>query len=303
MSPRFLSKPARHLAFRDLSDKYQDFMLSRHAKRCTQSTIYHYEKNLMDFLLHAQQDGCQSCAALTVFHVRKYLAELAAQGKADRTCHAAARVIKTFVRFLNKDYHFPLIEFDMPKLSHKRLLVLNAEQVRQIIFACNTRDKAMVMLMADSGLRNSEVCFLNWGDLNMENGLLSVHQGKGQKDRSAVVGATTRRALLKYRRTIPNDTDEAPMFQANYNHGHKRLTRTGLLLIYKRLSKLTGIQVTPHAMRRTFVILSLRRHMDAGHIQAMLGHATLDMVYHYAQLEDEDLIQAHKQSGPVDDLF
>jgi len=43
--------------------------------------------------------------------------------------------------------------------------------------------------------------------------------------------------------------------------------------------------------------------MDAGHIQAMLGHASLDMVYYYAQIEDQDLIRAHSESSPIDDLF
>jgi site-specific recombinase XerD len=42
--------------------------------------------------------------------------------------------------------------------------------------------------------------------------------------------------------------------------------------------------------------------MDVLHLQAMLGHASLDMVQHYAQMIDDDLLQAHQAHSPVDNL-
>ncbi|MGA7192614.1 MAG: tyrosine-type recombinase/integrase, partial [Anaerolineales bacterium] len=61
---------------------------------------------------------------------------------------------------------------------------------------CNTRDKALILVMVDTGLRRSEVLNLNWGDVEMITGLVRVVRGKGGKARSAVIGAATRRALL-----------------------------------------------------------------------------------------------------------
>jgi hypothetical protein len=51
-----------------------------------------------------------------------------------------------------------------------------------------------------------------------------------------------------------------------------RLIGSGILPILQRLSKGTGIQVTPHASRRTFVILSLRNGMDVLHLPGRLRH-------------------------------
>lgn len=76
--------------------------------------------------------------------------------------------------------------------------MLTAEKLQQIARACNMRDKAIVLFMADSGLRRAETVNLNWGDVDMQSGLVRVRQGKGKKDRSAVIGATARRALLAY---------------------------------------------------------------------------------------------------------
>jgi integrase/recombinase XerD len=76
----------------------------------------------------------------------------------------------------------------------------------------------------------------------------------------------------------------------------------GLLQIVRRLVKKTGIFFTPHALRRTFTILSLRAGMDVLHLQALLGHASLDMVQHYAQMVDDDLLTEHRAHSPVDNL-
>lgn len=189
------------------------------------------------------------------------------------------------------------VKIEMPRLSKKRLPTLNAEELKRAIDSCKSkRDKAILLFLADSGLRRSELCKLNWTDIDMQTGLVKVRQGKGKKDRSAVISPTTRRALLQYRRTI---TVKEPLFLSRTG---ERLTGTGVLLIFRRLSKQTGLHITPHALRRTFAILSLRAGMDALHLQNLGGWASLDMVQHYAQMVDEDLLRAHNQHSPVEGL-
>ena len=158
----------------------------------------------------------------------------------------------------------------------------------------NPRDKAAVLLIADAGLRRAETIALNWGDVDMSTGLVRVVRGKGGKARSSIVGSATRRALLQYRRTLKDTSDNSPLFQTRDG--------TGLVQIFNRISKHCGIHVTPHALRRTFVILSLRAGMNVLHLQAMLGHASLDMVRHYALMVDDDLLEAHQAHSPIDNI-
>ncbi len=237
---------------------------------------------------------------VTARHVRQFIAELTSRGLQDTTVHDYARAVRTLLRFWHAEGYTPqLVKFDMPKLAKKRLLVLAAEQLSQIVKACNVRDKAVILFIVDSGLRRSEVIHLNWNDVDMQSGLVRVKQGKGKKDRSAVIGATTRRALLAYRRSKSTVDFDFPLFTTRDG---ARFTGSGFLRIFQRLTKETGIHVTAHALRRTFVILSLRNGMDPLHLQALLGHASLEMVYWYAQMIDEDLLQAHKAYSPVDNL-
>jgi integrase/recombinase XerC len=153
-----------------LTDAYTDFILSRQAKLCTPATLAFYKYTAGVFLAWIEQRGTTSPTEITARHVREYLAHLASEGKADTTLHDHARAIRTLLKFWHAEkYIAEAVTFDMPKLSKKRLLVLNADQLRQIVKACNVRDRAIVLFMADSGLRRGEVCALNWGDVDMQS--------------------------------------------------------------------------------------------------------------------------------------
>jgi site-specific recombinase XerD len=295
---RTKTKQEWSLASVALRDAYTDFILSRQAMNCTPSTLAFYRYTAGKFLEWIEQRGVTSPEQVTARYVREYIAELVSLGRKDTTVWDHARAVKTMLLFWHAENYIPApVRFDMPKLAKKRLPVLTAVQLKQIVKACNVRDKAIVLFMADSGLRRAEVINLNWSDVDMQSGLVRVRQGKGCRDRSAVIGATTRRALLAYRRTL-QDRDGV-LFQSRNG---ARFTGSGLLRIFMRLSRRTGIHVTAHALRRTFVILSLRAGMDVLHLQALLGHSDLTMVEHYAQMVDDDLLQAHRQYSPVDNL-
>jgi site-specific recombinase XerD len=281
-----------------LLDAYTDFILSRQAMNCTPITMSFYRFTAGKFLEWIAGQNITTPDEVTARHVRQFIAELTGRGLQDTTVHGYARAIKTLLRFwLNEGYITQQVRFEMPKLSKKRLSVLTSDQVKQIAQACNVRDKAIFLFMVDSGLRRAEVCALNWSDVDMSNGLVRVRLGKGQKDRSAAIGATTRRALLAYRRTLA--THEGALFKTQTG---TRLQGCTVLNIFRRLSKRTGIHITPHSLRRTFVILSLRAGMPAHQVQLMMGHTSLQMTLHYAQLEDIDLLEAHKLHSPVDNL-
>lgn len=299
LSPKTQTAKRWTLAQVEFTDAYTDFILSRQAKLCTPATMSFYKYTAGMFLSWVQ-DRAVSPAEITARHVREYLAYLAGKGNSGTTVHDHARAIRTLLKFWYAEKYIPApIVFDMPKPEKKRLPVLSAEELKRVLSFCDVREKAIILFMADSGLRRAEVCSLNWGDVDMQSGLVRVKQGKGRKDRSAVIGATARRALLAYRRQIENHNDKDPLIQGK---GGKRFTGSGLRAAFRRLSMASGILVTAHAMRRTFVILSLRAKMNPLVLQNLLGHADLQMVNHYAQMVDEDLLQEHKAHSPVDNL-
>ncbi|MGA2820291.1 MAG: tyrosine-type recombinase/integrase [Anaerolineales bacterium] len=278
-----------------LDTAYQDFVLSRQAMPCTDATMQHYRFTAGVFVTWLQLQGVTDPKDVTAGHVRQWQAENADRLK-DTSQHARARGVRTFLRFLHTEGTLPtLVKVQMPRLEKRRLPCLEADEVHRLLRDCDARKTAIIRLLADSGVRAAELCNLNWGDLNMQTGLLFVRRGKGRKDRTTVVGPKTRRTLLRYRSTLkPAPTAESPLIQGR---GGRRLAPCWLSHLVRKWGKRKGLYVTPHALRRTFAVQSLRGGMDLLSLQRLMGHADLSMTSHYVQLLDEDLIRAHEKAN------
>ena len=281
-----------------IREAYEDFVLSRQAMRCSPATLIHYQYSAGQFVAWLERAGIRALEEVGPQHVRRWLAEISLRGAKDTTLHAKARGVRALLRFWHAEGHIPHpVGVTMPKLEQRRLPSLDAPQLAVVLQACTKpRDRAIVHLLADTGLRRAEACALTWGDVDLASGLVRVVRGKGGKARSVVVGVRTRRVLLAYRRTVKHDPDR-PLLQTSTG---ERLKPAGLRMVFRRLSRRTGIPLSPHALRRTFAILSLRAGMSPLHVQGLLGHSTLEMTRHYAQMVDDDLMQAHREHGPMD---
>ncbi len=263
-------------------DIYQDFVLSREAKLCTEATMDFYRFTVGKFVefLNGRTP--------TAKDIREYLASL--EGLTDRSVFAHASGIRTFLRFSHAEGYLPEIRIDMPKVAKKRQPSLDADQLRRVIAVAQTnRDKAIVMVLADTGLRNAELLSLTWENIDFNTGLVRV-VGKGRKHRSIIIGAKARRALLKHRRS---DGRTGQVF---------KLRPAGLRQVFRRLSKRACIYCTPHILRRTFATLYLRGQGDVVTLQALLGHSSLETTRQYVYLTDEDLVSAHRRCSPIDNL-
>lgn len=301
MFPKTDEKQKGALASFDLRDAYTDFILSRQAMLCSPKTISWYSFTLGKVIEWMAENGITTPKEIEARHIRAYLSSMAGRGLADSYIHDHARAIRTLLEFFNSEKYITTpVTFQMPAIADKRLPCLSTEDVQKLLVNCQIpRDKALILLMVDTGLRRAEVCALNWEDVDVSSGLVRVVRGKGGKARSVVAGVSTRRSLLAYRRQLNPEPDQ-PLFQAK---GGGRFTPNGLRSLLLRVGKRAGVKVTPHALRRTFATMSLRAGMSPLHLQGLLGHSTIAMTLRYVNMVDDDLLEAHKTHGPIDNFL
>lgn len=161
------------------------------------------------------------------------------------------------------------------------------------------RDRAIILLLLDTGLRATELCSLKVGDVTLKTGRISV-QGKGAKHRYVWAASVTRHALWQYvsERAAGSDPSQ-PLFLSTGRN--RAIGRRWLARRLKKLGERAGVDgVYPHRFRHTFAVQYLRNGGDVFTLQILLGHSSLKMVRHYARLADVDTARVHSQASPVD---
>ena len=232
---------------------YLDFIQSRRSKGVSPNTISYHKYTSKRFAKWCDDRGI-SPSALQRRNVRAYLSELKVNGRSPHTIHGHFRAIRTMMRFALKEYGTPLIDFEGlgPVLTKPQLGVVRPEAFKKALEATKTlRDKVLLTVLYESGIRRAEAVSLNWGDLDFSDTIVEVtiREGKGGKSRTTFVGSKD--LLLEYRETIPHGAS-SPVI-VSLNNG-KRLTTWGIGLALKRISKKAGVKIRAHDLRRGFAV-------------------------------------------------
>lgn len=294
---RVVPRPARSA----LAVAMDDFLLDREAMGCTAKTLEAYRYALGGFVAAVDVTALMD---VTPSVIRQFLVDLGRRGLADTTVHLHARCIKTWCRWMVVEGLLPadpMARVSMPRLATRVLPALTADQVTALMGVASVRDRAVLLVLLDSGCRASEFVGLRVGDVDLRTGVVIVHQGKGRKDRVTFLGAKSRLALRRYLRTRGDLEDVAPLV-ANVETGEP-LAIAALQQLLVRIGDRAGISpLGPHLFRRTFALFSLRAGADLHSLAAMMGHAGVEVLSHYLDLQRDDLHEVHKRCSPGDRL-
>lgn len=187
-----------------------------------------------------------------------------------------------------------------PRVPHKLVEPLDDAAVRRMLDAASVRDRAIVLLMLDTGLRLSEVASLRRSDMRPD-GTAKV-TGKGSRERIVPIGNAACRALVRHLRQANVADSDGAVFLAR---GGGPLSARGIQQVFNRLKRRAGIpgRCSPHTLRHTFARAYLVNGGDVFTLQRILGHASLDMAKRYVALADVDLVARHRVASPGDRLL
>jgi site-specific recombinase XerD len=152
---------------------------------------------------------------------------------------------------------------------------IEPEEFEQLLLACTppgesgpmadraaVRNRAILWLLYDTGIRVWELCGLRVGDFDRRHGVITV-RGKGSKERRVALGANCLRNLLYYLdRHRPGEEELAEWGSAGEDHlflaeTRTPLTKNGVEMLFARIRKRAGItdkRIGPHILRHTFAV-------------------------------------------------
>jgi integrase/recombinase XerC len=280
-------------------------------------TVRAYLGDISALLEHAGQAGLAGLAELDIGAIRAWLAAQHGEGKGRATLARRAAAARAFTAFahsrgwLDSDpgplLGTPRIGRHLPSVlaQDQMIAVLDAPAVPRMApdagaaaIAC--RDTAIMELLYATGIRVSELCGLDLGDLDEERRMVRV-MGKGRRERVVPVGIPAARAVAQWRdtgrpRLVTTQSGAALFLGAR---GGRLGPRTARRVVHARIAAAGGVPDTsPHGLRHTAATHLLEGGADLRSVQEILGHASLSTTQIYTHVSVERLLSAYRQAHP-----
>ncbi len=246
--------------------------------------------------------------------------------RSERTIQTYARSARAFFHWLMRRDMVERNVFDQvtfPKVGRPLIQTITAEEFEHLLKACTppnesgpfaeraaVRNRAILWLFYDTGIRVSELCNLSLNALDRKHGVITV-KGKGSKERRIALGNVCQRHMYYYLDRHRPDTDELSEWGSpNEDHlflseTRSQLTKNGVEMLFKRLRQRAGItnkRVSPHILRHTFAIRYLKLGNDPFSLQELLGHEDMTTVKLYMHMNDDDIQEQKRKYSPGDHL-
>lgn len=293
-----------------ISKAIEGFLLSKSAEGLSKRTLITYEQQLAHLASYLEDKELEN---ISTHDLRKFIDYLRNDYKPTRwggdKKPLTARTVHNYWICLRSFYTWAVVEFEIPdalksipppKPNQAQTEPFSQDDVQRILSIAEKhtrepkRNIALILVLLDTGIRNSELCNLRTDDLDLRLGKLSV-EGKGAKQRHVYLGEKTKRALWRY---LAEREDEGFLF---LTRDKKQMRGIWVRTLIKRIGNKAGVRnAYPHRFRHTFAINYLRNGGDVFTLQILLGHSSLKMVRRYSQLAAIDAARVHRRVSPVD---
>jgi site-specific recombinase XerD len=293
---------------KNLESQLDVFLLSCRVDGLSIATLRNYSYQLGQFVAFCFQAGLKDAHDITTHHVRAFLLSLQEKNN-PISVHDYYGSINRFFNWMVEEGILPQNPMRnikpprMPKLTPKPF---SRRDIDNLLLLCSgnrfleVRNRALVFLFLDTGLRLSEAANIQLKDIDFERETIKV-MGKGAKERRVRIGKTTQKTILRY---LLMRSDNLPCLWVTEER--RPLTVAGVQIAIKKLcyrAEITDAKRGPHTFRHTAAINYLRNGGTEFTLQIMLGHSTLQMTRKYvSSLSEEDMFKAHRLASPVDNL-
>lgn len=240
----------------------------------------------------------------------------ASRGNSARSRNTRQAAIRSFFQYVAVNepqllHHCQRVLALPVKRYEKRAIdYLNREQTEALLAAPDPatwygrRDRTLLHLCVQTGIRVSELIALRRGDVVLGAGAHVRCRGKGRKERSTPLRTDTA-ALLRTWLAERGGADEQPLFPSNRNgplsrDAVERIVRKYAALASRVCPTLEGKHVRPHSLRHTAAMELLHRGVGCTVIALWLGHESVETtrVYLHADLEVKE--KAMERTRPID---
>ncbi|MGL5151544.1 MAG: tyrosine-type recombinase/integrase [Clostridium sp.] len=288
----------------DIINKYREFLLENNK---SDNTVYAYVTDVNIYTKFVESKGLDLYKTdnLTIM---AYIQQLLNVGKSERSINRIVISLRSFYGYLKNEgliKEIPKISYKSTRANKKLPEILTIEEVDKIIKSVDKdgikgiRDNALLELMYATGMKVSELIYLNVEDVNLELSFVKCTDNK-HYERLIPIGRSAVKAIEEYLEVRDNVADAGiPNLFVNLNG--KNLTRQGVWRIVKEYSHKAGIKkdVNLNTFRHSFAVHLLQNGANVRAVQKLLGNQVLTYMDTYYEIINSDKINlVYKNSHP-----
>nr|DAG07663.1 MAG TPA: SITE SPECIFIC RECOMBINASE XERD [Inoviridae sp.] len=288
-------------------EAYKLFIQEQMYRGNSNYTLDYYERSLKMFLNFCGND--MDIEDIDVVLFKSYQLYISENLNINRvSVRTYARAVKVFLRWL---YFEDYIDIDVNKLLLMKatkdvIIPLSDLEVKGLInyydnfTYLNCRNKTMLMLMLDCGLRLSEVVNLKISDLDLKNNYLIIN-GKGSKQRLVPFGISTKKQLVIYMQYRVNLNNNNSIF---LNQNLTAITTNTIKMLFARLKKQEKFKrIYPHLLRHTFATNFIYAGGNLEVLRVLMGHSTINITQIYIHLAAQKHLLNDSYQSDLDRLL
>lgn len=277
-----------------ISNAFDNFILSRRLADLSQKTIHDYCMFIVPFISYLGENRLVS--TITQDNINQYIDIILNKPISKSSRATYIRHVKVFLKWLSEDckvsYNYKRIK--VPKSPKKNVKIYDSCELLKIFDAVRAesdwltfRNKCIVALMYDSGLRQSEVCNLEIARVSFRENRMVVY-GKGNKERTVPLGHLASEYMKKYLSLCPFSSEK--VFVNRYG---KPLTCNAVKLLISKISNELDFDFSSHKLRHNFATnYCIDQYEEYGQVDIyrlmiLMGHEDVETTKRYLHHANE----------------
>ncbi|MFZ2193154.1 MAG: tyrosine-type recombinase/integrase [Candidatus Moraniibacteriota bacterium] len=265
--------------------KYIEYL--RIEKGLSENTIEIYTRDLLEFGKFIKKLSFNKLART---HIREFLCFLVEKNNQPITRRRKMTSIKNFFEFLeNEDLikNSPVKNIATLKVKENEPSYLTEQELKKLIKVVSEdkskhqeRNKLMIKILIETGIRISELTNLSVGDIDTKSRIIIVKRKGGQKQ-SIPINIELAKNI---KQLAKNKEISEPLFMSSFK---KRITqrRVGMLVQkYLKLTRITKLNISVHSLRHSFCSRLLEKGVNLKTIQILAGHKNISTTERYLHI-------------------
>ena len=277
----------------------------KNIKRYSPNTVKSYTEDLNGFLNYCSESSKNELSGITEKFIKSFLMSLNEKGLDTKTISRKLASIRGMFKYAYLQNYIetnPVILISNPKTKRKLPEVASTNSILEIYNLADENDsdpnlvKAIFELLYGCALRVSELCKLNFIDLDQKEKTIKV-LGKGNKMRIVPVGDKSLKIIKEYLKNKSNIKSNSALL--TNKEGKRIYPRQVHRIVKKYLGKVTDLKrKSPHVLRHSAATHMLDKGADLRAVKEILGHENLSTTQIYTHVSIERLKSTYKKAHP-----